>query len=154
MVASGGPTLELVHMSRIPTPKSSRASLKPPSTPSKSRLAPPSTPSQKARADPGNRARTPTKQRPAAAQPELDDGDKKPPLSIKEAIALRRAEAKKAQTPSSAGGLRSLGSLEDALPVPTQQPEEEDLLGRLPLRETIEKARSTGESFRQYSMLS
>ncbi|KAH6890109.1 leucine-rich repeat-containing protein 40 [Coprinopsis sp. MPI-PUGE-AT-0042] len=125
-------------MSRIPTPKSSRSSLKPPSTPSKSRLAPPSTPSQRAT----HGARTPTKQRPIDL-PE-DDAEKKPALSIKEAIALRRAEAKKAQASSSAGGLSNLGALEDALPVPTQQPEEEDLLGRLPLRETIEKARSTG----------
>jgi hypothetical protein len=94
--------------------------------------------------DPSNRARTPTKQRPAVQSD--DDGDKKPSLSIKEAIALRRAEAKKAQSSSSSGGLGNLGSLEDSLPVPTQQPEEEDLLGRLPLRETIEKARSTGGS--------
>jgi hypothetical protein len=68
------------------------------------------------------------------------------PISIKEAIALKRAEAKKAQERGARGGLDSMGSLEDALPANTQPAEEDaDLLGRLPLREAIEKARSTGE---------
>jgi len=65
-------------------------------------------------------------------------------LSLKEAIALRRAEAKKAQAKGAGGGLDSLASLEDAIP-DASKPEEEDLLGRLSVRDTIERARSTGE---------
>ncbi|KAF9450048.1 L domain-like protein [Macrolepiota fuliginosa MF-IS2] len=68
-----------------------------------------------------------------------------PSVSIREAIALKRAEAKKAQARSGGGGLDTMSMLEDELPphaIPTQ--EEEDLLGRASLRETIEKARSTG----------
>ncbi|KAG6820087.1 hypothetical protein H0H93_005516 [Arthromyces matolae] len=64
-----------------------------------------------------------------------------PPLSIKEAIALKRAEAKKAQ---STANTSDFISLEDASPVPAPKPEEEDALGRWPIRETIERARSTG----------
>lgn len=66
---------------------------------------------------------------------------------MREAIALKRAEAKKAQTkPGGGDGLISTSSTEKALPphvIPAQ--EEEDLLGRTSIRETIEKARSTGE---------
>ncbi|XP_006459553.1 hypothetical protein AGABI2DRAFT_201906 [Agaricus bisporus var. bisporus H97] len=68
-----------------------------------------------------------------------------PSLSIREAIALKRAEAKKAQTKGSVTGLDTMPTLEDALPphaIPAQ--EDEDILGRATLRETIEKARSTG----------
>jgi hypothetical protein len=66
-------------------------------------------------------------------------------LSIKEAIALKRAEAKKALGKSS--GESGLGGLEESLlpDVASKQQEDEDLLGRLSVRETIEQARSTGE---------
>jgi len=37
-------------------------------------------------------------------------------------------------------------SLEDASPLPPPKQEEEDILGRLPIRETIERARSTGKN--------
>jgi hypothetical protein len=65
-------------------------------------------------------------------------------MSLREQIALKRAEAKKAQV-KSGDGLESMLSMEDALP-PHANPvgEEEDLLGRATLREAIEKARSTG----------
>lgn len=70
-----------------------------------------------------------------------------PSMSVREAIALKRAEVKKAQEKSSGrGGFDAMSSLQDALPPhadPAQQ--EEDLLGRATLRETIDKARSTGE---------
>ncbi|KAJ3561359.1 hypothetical protein NP233_g10241 [Leucocoprinus birnbaumii] len=68
-----------------------------------------------------------------------------PSMSIREAIALKRAEAKKTQAKSVGGALADMSTLEEALPphaIPTQ--EEEDLLGRATLREAIEKARSTG----------
>ncbi|RXW22601.1 hypothetical protein EST38_g3239 [Candolleomyces aberdarensis] len=78
-------------------------------------------------------------------QDEDNDTGRATPLSIKEAIALKRAETKKTQERAAKGSLDSMGTLEDALPANTQPAEEDaDLLGRLPLRETIEKARSTG----------
>ncbi|KAJ7131716.1 hypothetical protein C8R43DRAFT_657910 [Mycena crocata] len=65
------------------------------------------------------------------------------PLSIKEAIALKRAQAKKAQKSSGASPLDSFAGLEEAIPnaPPT---EDEDILGRPSLRDTIERAKSTG----------
>ena len=67
-------------------------------------------------------------------------------MSLKEVIALRRAEAKKAQAKpgGGGGGLDNFVGLEDALPTANKHEEEEDILGRLPLRDTIEQARSTG----------
>ncbi|KAJ7227478.1 hypothetical protein GGX14DRAFT_630129, partial [Mycena pura] len=69
--------------------------------------------------------------------------EKQSQLSIKEAIALKRAEAKKKQASAGASSLDNLGSLEDAIP-DAPPPEDEDILGRPPLRETIERAKSTG----------
>ena len=52
------------------------------------------------------------------------------PLSLKEAIALKRAEAEKGQAKTVNGPLDSFESLEDALPnAPSKQ--EDDILGRL-----------------------
>src|SRR4051812_47398264 len=66
----------------------------------------------------------------------------KPALSLKEIIALRRAEAKKVQTNFTQGG-------EDASELPekdlAKDAEDDSLaLGRLSIRETVERARSTG----------
>lgn len=59
---------------------------------------------------------------------------------------MKRAEAKKAQAKSGGGGgLDSLGTLEDELPEPEAKQEDEDILGRLSIRESIERARSTGD---------
>ncbi|KAJ6510500.1 hypothetical protein C8R45DRAFT_964310 [Mycena sanguinolenta] len=66
------------------------------------------------------------------------------PLSIKEAIALKRAEAKKAQTSGGVSPLDNLSSLADSIPNAPPPPEDDDILGRPPLRETIERAKSTG----------
>jgi hypothetical protein len=127
-------------MSRIPQPSSSR-SLKQPSTPIKkvsSRGSP-----IKARAQPGARAATPVKSKIEAS--EVVPQTPSVPLSIKEVIALKRAEAKKGQAKAANGPLDSFESLEDALPnAPSKQ--EDDILGRLSVRETIERARSTGEN--------
>ncbi|KAF9546309.1 L domain-like protein [Agrocybe pediades] len=130
----------------MPQPSSSR--LKPPST---SRIPAPSSPSAARTRTLSStpRAKTPTKPKPA------ESGKVSTPtgagtLSIKEAIALKRSEARKTQMSASGGGGSggggmNMGSLEDALPELTKKPqEEEDLLGRLPVRETIEQARSTG----------
>ncbi|KAG1743461.1 hypothetical protein EDB19DRAFT_1698660 [Suillus lakei] len=76
----------------------------------------------------------------------------KAPLSIKEAVALKRAEVKKAVSTSSSrvglGDSTSFGdfeNLEDADPVAAKKSEEETPeLGRWSVKETIERARSTG----------
>lgn len=71
-------------------------------------------------------------------------------LSVREQIALKRAEAKKAQTTGKGGsGLLQLEDLgEDQFSSPTKltvrAEEPPDELGRLGIRETISKARSTG----------
>ncbi|KAH9483257.1 hypothetical protein JR316_0005361 [Psilocybe cubensis] len=137
-------------MSRIPQPSSSRTSLKPPTTPGKSRIATTSSPSASAastrtRTISTARSKTPTKPKANTSPPPPKDPPA-PTLSIKEAIALKRAEAKKAQAKLGSGagsrGLEDIGDLADALPE-VKPPEEEDLLGRLPVRDTIEQARST-----------
>lgn len=90
---------------------------------------------------------TPTKPK-VVEKPVAVNESPAPALSIKEAIALKRAEAKKAQAKIGGGGgsrgLEDVGDLADALPE-VKALEEEDLLGRLPIRDTIEQARSTGE---------
>ncbi|KAF7328947.1 hypothetical protein MVEN_02524600 [Mycena venus] len=77
--------------------------------------------------------------KPKAAQEEPPSK----PLSIKEAIAQKRAQAKKVQTSGGVSPLDDLSSLADAVPN-APPPEDEDILGRPPLRETIERAKSTG----------
>lgn len=70
---------------------------------------------------------------------------KAPTLSIREQIALRRAEAKKAQDKGTTKtGLDDFESLEDALPNRDSSPDIIDL-GRWSVKETIERGRSTGE---------
>ncbi|KAF5382229.1 hypothetical protein D9615_004263 [Tricholomella constricta] len=128
-------------MSRIPQSSSSRSPLKAPTTPVKSRGA---APASRIRTQ-STRSATPTKlsSKPAvSAAPTQDPAPAT--LSIKEAIALRRAEAKKAQTKLASGGPNDFISLENASPVPVDKQEEEDILGRWSVRETIERARSTG----------
>lgn len=78
-----------------------------------------------------------------AKEPEQPSPSKAPTMSVKEAIALKRAEAKKAmaaQKPSSGHG-----SLEDTSPttLATHSVDGDDL-GRLSIREMIERARSSG----------
>ena len=127
-------------MSRIPQPSSSRT-LKQPSTPTK-KVTSRGTP-VRARAQPGARAVTPVKSKVETS--EVVPQTPSVPLSIKEVIALKRAEAKKGQSKAVNGPLDSFESLEDALPnAPIKQ--EDDILGRLSVRETIERARSTGEN--------
>ena len=85
---------------------------------------------------------TPAKRtvRPPEDEPPLPS---KPSLSIREQIALRRAEAKKSTR--SSPDPDALPTLEDA--VPTSKDDENAVdLGRWSVKETIERARSTGES--------
>ncbi|KAG6841487.1 hypothetical protein C0991_010675 [Blastosporella zonata] len=123
-------------MSRIPQSPSSRSSLKPPATPRGAAIH-----ASRLRTQSTRGASSPTKPPP---KPVVGDtathGTTAAPLSIKEAIALRRAEAKKAQSKINPNDFLSL---EDASPVPVPQKKEEDVLGRWPIRETIERARST-----------
>ncbi|KDR71032.1 hypothetical protein GALMADRAFT_229699 [Galerina marginata CBS 339.88] len=127
-------------MSRIPQPSSSRPSLKPPSTPGKSRIATASSPVRTRMQS--TRSATPTKTKIVDREQDPVARDT-PTLSIKEAIALKRAQAKNAQKAGGGGGLDNLEGLEDALPE-NKPEEEEDLLGRLSVRDSIEQARSTG----------
>jgi hypothetical protein len=127
-------------MSRTPQPFSSRT-LKQPSTPIKKVVSRDSL--VKTRAQQGARAATPVKSKVDTS--EVVPPTPSVPLSLKEVIALKRAEAKKGQAKAANGPLDNFESLEDALPnAPSKQ--EEDILGRLSVRETIERARSTGEN--------
>ncbi|KZT23098.1 L domain-like protein [Neolentinus lepideus HHB14362 ss-1] len=80
---------------------------------------------------------------PSPADAEPLPSTSKPALSIREAIALKRAEAKKAQAPKST--FDELGEV-DANFRPMQKQEEDDFdLGRPSVRETIDRSRSSGQ---------
>lgn len=140
-------------MSRIPQPQAAssrtRSPLKPPTAPSRAGATTPNRTRTNLKTTPtGTPVRTRTKSTPTKPPVKDDAPPPLPTLSVKEAIALKRAEAKKAQKSSAGGGLSSFaGDLEDAVPTVAPVAEEEDLLGRLSVRETIERGRSTGESY-------
>ncbi|KAF8257222.1 hypothetical protein EI94DRAFT_1632919 [Lactarius quietus] len=71
---------------------------------------------------------------------------KAPPLSVKEAIALKRAEAKKAMAAqkTTAMPVSSVGIVDAAPSTLGGGAENDDDLGRLSVRETIQRARSSG----------
>jgi hypothetical protein len=77
---------------------------------------------------------------------ELPSPPKVIPLSIREAIALKRAEAKKAAPKSAEGVLSGFEGLQDESPTSANKTAEEEIvdLGRWSVKETIERARSTG----------
>ncbi|KAJ7052630.1 hypothetical protein C8F01DRAFT_1170649 [Mycena amicta] len=79
---------------------------------------------------------------PSPLKPSSAD-DPKPP-TLREVIALKRAEAKKAQSGSRQSPLDDLGTLQDAIPNPPQPEDATDILSRPPLSEAIERAKSTG----------
>ncbi|KAI0749234.1 hypothetical protein C8Q80DRAFT_1352809 [Daedaleopsis nitida] len=92
------------------------------------------------------RVKSPTKSPARKVQP-LPDEDvpplPKPQLSIREQIALRRAEAKKVVKTSPVRA--DFGALEDASPLAHKQPAQQDVdLGRWSIKEAIERARSSG----------
>ncbi len=67
-------------------------------------------------------------------------------ISVKEQIALKRAEAKKVQSKGGPGSVH-VDVLEDefsAPPTSKRTEESVDELGRLGIRETVNRARSTG----------
>jgi hypothetical protein len=80
--------------------------------------------------------------------PEPEPEPSKPKLSLKEQIALRRAEQQK-KTARSVSPAVSSGGLSDFDPPPVAQaPAEDDILGRLSVGETIDRARLSGTRFR------
>ena len=138
-------------MSRLQRPKSSatlrsQARAVTPTTPSRStvssRLNAPPTPSSA-------RTRSPVPKPSSSKPPSQDEGRTSPAkekISLKEQIALKRAEARKAMSKSGPSAVHS-DVLEDefSAPSPSKRKEESvDELGRLGIRETINRARSTG----------
>ncbi|KAG6332765.1 hypothetical protein ID866_6321 [Astraeus odoratus] len=122
---------------------------------SRSRATSPSKPATTASSPATPRGRTksipksPTKSIRRASPKEEVPVPKTPALSIKEAIALKRAEAKKTivKNSSSGGSFDTFEGLEDAIPGRHVAKKEEDdtlELGRWSVKETIERARSTG----------
>ncbi|KAI0671315.1 hypothetical protein C8Q78DRAFT_1028265 [Trametes maxima] len=95
-------------------------------------------------------AKSPTKSpgrrtQPLPAEDEVPLPPPKPQLSIREQIALRRAEAKKAAAQSNIAPKEHFEGLEDASPETFNQPTPVDVdLGRWSVKETIERARSSG----------
>lgn len=70
-------------------------------------------------------------------------------MSLKEQIALKRAEVKKAQTQANVGNDEdTIGPGLSLIGTPTKAKKEEEEIvemGRWSVRETVERARSTGE---------
>ena len=143
-------------MSRVPQASSSRPTVKTALVPPTSRSRAPS-PSKPSAVTSPSTPRVRTKSIPKSPSkpvrrppPEEEIPTPKVPLSIKEAIALKRAEAKKtAARPvvSGAVGFDSFDTLEDAIPgsTPTKKEVDENAdLGRWSVKEAIERARSTG----------
>ncbi|KIK96430.1 hypothetical protein PAXRUDRAFT_10832 [Paxillus rubicundulus Ve08.2h10] len=122
-------------LSRAPSPSKPSAAPSTPLTPRVRTKSIPKSPSKSTRRPP----------------PEEEPLVPKKPVSIKAAIALKRAEAKKAVTrPTASGGglgFDNFDNLEDAIPGVTSTKKEEDDnldLGRWSVQETIARARSTG----------
>ena len=110
-------------------------------------------------ARPSRASLTPTPVRPSLAKkpsatrlkvpaPEPEPEPSKPKLSLKEQIALKRAEQQKQSARSvspaiSPGGLPEI----DQRPI-TPAAAEDDILGRLSVRDTVDRARLSGTRFR------
>ncbi|THH12674.1 hypothetical protein EW146_g7479 [Bondarzewia mesenterica] len=154
-------------MSRLPQPSSSRLPAKSPSSQATSCLAPPlvsrlrspsptafpssrTSPSPSSPTPLSSRLRTKSTPKPAtrkAAPDELPPGMPKATLSIREAIALKRSEAKKAMMANNAGQATLDGhdtGLQDVSPDFLAKTEHDLNMGRRSVQETIERARDTG----------
>ncbi|ETW83479.1 hypothetical protein HETIRDRAFT_383547 [Heterobasidion irregulare TC 32-1] len=153
-------------MSRLPQPSSPKPQSRTQRSPSISHLAPPSPATSRLRspspttfptsrlsptttssttASPA-RLRTKSTPKPVTRKPAVVEAPPLPkatPLSIREAIALKRSEAKKAMTASGGASpiVRAAAGLDDAL---FAQEDPNLDMGRRSVRETIERARSTG----------
>lgn len=82
---------------------------------------------------------------PSPADPESSPASPKPALSLREAIALKRAEAKKAKASANTSSVDAFAEIDENFK-PVQKQKGEDLLdlGRWSVRETIERSRSSG----------
>lgn len=92
-------------------------------------------------------AKKPSATRLKVPTPEPEPEPSKPKLSLKEQIALKRAEQQKKTARSvspaiSPGGLPEIDQFSL-----TQAPAEDDILGRLSVRESIDRARASGTRF-------
>ena len=155
-------------MSRIPQPPATRNTARTPSKTSTStslrvgsgansarKLAPSPTPtgrplrpqtSLKSVKPPPSPQKSPAR-RPAKLDDDQPISSARAPVSIREQIALKRAEAKKATGKGiSSGALEDLSGLEEALPTNSHGQDDSVVdLGRWSVKETIERARTTGE---------
>lgn len=134
-------------MSRVPRPAKSYSNIRSPVSTAKPTLAPstPKTPA-KLRVPSGGKSRPSSPSKPTEDLPETP----KPKLSVKAQIALKREEAKKAaaaeQKRAAAGFANTFDDAIDAIPDKGKKTADEaDSLGRWSVRETIERARNSGE---------
>lgn len=89
-------------------------------------------------------AKKPSATRLKVPTPEPEPEPSKPKLSLKEQIALKRAEQQKKSARSVSPAISQGGCSEiDQLPI-TQPPTEDDILGRLSVRKTVDRARLSG----------
>ncbi|KAI0337258.1 L domain-like protein [Trametopsis cervina] len=141
--APGGRTLR---------PQPSLKSVKSPPSPSKStpggRTLRPQ-PSLKSVRSPPSPSKSPVRRAPAKTKPINDEPPEVPKvssMSIREQIALKRAEAqKKAKSSGGSAGLNDLVGLEEALPQIKKSDQDENIdLGRWSVKETIERGRTSG----------
>jgi len=120
-----------------------------PPTPSKLKPKPAARPTLTPKPSNPRLALSPNKSRAPSPQKEQKEelGSPKPSLSLKEVIAQRRAEARKLKSSSpTLDCLPLLGDDPSSVVQSKSQKEDLDDLGRWSLRETIERARSTGSS--------
>ncbi|KAG9315174.1 hypothetical protein JVU11DRAFT_4300 [Chiua virens] len=141
--SSGRPTVRTTLV-----PPTSRSRAPSPCKPSASAIASPSTPRVRTKSIPKSPSKA-TRRAPPGEEA-IPVTPKVPPLSVKEAIALKRAEAKKAAAKpvvSGGNGFDSFDSLEDTIPSSSPIKKEVDDnadLGRWSVKEAIDRARSTG----------
>ena len=136
IVGNNAEHIHRIAMSRrVPQSNSPLKTIKPPASPSKVRAGTPNTPTRTT-----VRATTPRKEEPAPP---------KPAISIRERIALKRAEVKNVAAPQIVSSVFDGpgASLEDAVPASPNKGVEDDVLelGRWSVKETIERGRSTGD---------
>ena len=92
-------------------------------------------------------AKKPSATRLKVPTPEPEPEPSRPKLSLKEQIALKRAEQQKKSARAASPAISLGGPPEiDQFPI-TQDPSEDDILGRLSVRETIDRARLSGMRF-------
>ena len=155
-------------MSRIPQPASHNppspkkpSSLSTPTSKTRPKPPPSPTPTPALRPKPSLKTLKPKSPAVSRRTPPLPSPTHAPPskpLSIREQIALKRAQAKDAagRSGSPASG-SDFGSLEDADPTTLKKRPEDAMidLGRWSVKETIERARSSGQcSFLSHAGLS